>query len=137
MTAARATHEVVITLRGARGCQRHGRRWLAVAYFSEDFRQLVATLKDLRAKKLDEVILGQSGFADLDTVGFGVAYVLERDSAAPRVGLATVDLATSAEDTVEIQPGDTFQVGGETWQLAEFRKPAEPDWSIVLRRVPA
>jgi hypothetical protein len=86
---------------------------------------------------LDEVILGQSGFADLDSVGFGVAYLLDRDSAAPRVGLATVDFATSAEDTVEIRPGDIFQVAGETWQLAEVRKPAEPDWAVILRRVPA
>lgn len=84
---------------------------------------------------LDEVTLTQSAFADLDTVGFGVAYVLDRDTAAPRVGLATVDFATDAEGTIEVRPGEPFQVAGEIWQVAEVRDPTEPDWAVVLRRV--
>jgi hypothetical protein len=82
----------------------------------------------------DEVVLRQSEFADADTVGFGVAYLRDRDS-VPRVGLATVDFATKAEDTVAVQPGESFQVAGELWQLTEVRKPAERDWQVVLRRV--
>lgn len=84
---------------------------------------------------LDEITLTQSAFADLDTVGFGVAYVLDRDTAAPRVGLATVDFATDAEGTIEVRPGEAFEVAGETWQVAEVRDPTEPDWAVVLRRV--
>lgn len=84
---------------------------------------------------MDEVTLTQSAFADLDTVGFGVAYVLDRDTAVPLVGLATVDFATDAEGTIEVRPGQAFQVAGETWQVAEVRKPTEPDWEVVLRHV--
>lgn len=84
---------------------------------------------------IDDVVLTQSAFADLDTVGFGVAYVLDRDTAVPRVGLATVDFSTNAENTVELRPGEAFQIAGETWQLTEVRKPTEPDWAVVLRRV--
>lgn len=83
---------------------------------------------------INEVTLTQSAFADLDTVGFGVAYVLGRDTPAPRVGLATVDFSTQAEDTIEVRPGESFQVAGETWQVTEVRKPTEPDWAVVLRR---
>jgi hypothetical protein len=81
-----------------------------------------------------DAVLTQSAFADLDSVGFGVAYILDRDT-APIVGLATVDFATGAEDTIEVRPGQTFWIAGQTWQLAEVRQPTRPDWVVVLRRL--
>jgi hypothetical protein len=85
---------------------------------------------------LNEIHLMQSTFADLDTVGFGVAYMTDRET-VPRVGLATVDFSTQAEGRVELRPGESVEVGGEVWQLAEVRNPTEPDWAVVLRRVGA
>jgi hypothetical protein len=83
----------------------------------------------------NEVVLTQSTFSDEGTVGFGVVYIVDTDSAAPQVRLATVDFSTNAESTINVRPGEMFQVAGETWQLAEVRKPAEPGWAVVLRRV--
>jgi Family of unknown function (DUF6406) len=85
---------------------------------------------------LDVVELRQSSFADLDTVGFGVAYIRDR-AAEPRVGLATVDFTTDAEDEIEVGQGDSFEVAGEVWRVADVRRPTEPDWVVVLRRVGA
>lgn len=83
---------------------------------------------------INEVALTQSAFADLDTVGFGVAYILDRDT-VPRVGLATVDFATNAEARIEVRPGESFQIAGEVWQVAEVHQATQPDWAVVLRRV--
>lgn len=83
---------------------------------------------------LNEIHLTQSAFADLDTVGFGVAYIADRET-VPRVGLATVDFAASAESRIELRPGDSVEVGGEVWQLTEVRNPTEHDSAVVLRRV--
>ena len=80
-----------------------------------------------------DVVLTQSAFADLDSVGFGVAYITDRDT-APLVGLATVDFATDAEDTIEVRPGQSFRIAGQIWQLVEVRKPTRPDWAVVLRQ---
>jgi hypothetical protein len=85
---------------------------------------------------IDEVELRQSSFADLDSVGFAVAYILDPDT-TPRVGLATVDFSTRAEERIELRPGESFQIAGQTWQVAEVRKPAAPDWTVVLRRLGA
>jgi hypothetical protein len=83
---------------------------------------------------LNEVVLTQSTFADLDTVGFGVAYIADPET-VPRVGLATVDFSTDAEDRVELRPGESFQIAGEVWQLAEVRDATQPDWAVLLRRI--
>jgi Family of unknown function (DUF6406) len=87
------------------------------------------------AEMTDEIVLTQSRFTDEGTVGFGVVYIMDADSPAPQVQLATVDFSTNSESTINVRCGDTFQVAGETWQLSEVRKPAEPDWAVVLRRV--
>jgi hypothetical protein len=84
----------------------------------------------------DVVVLRQSEFADAGSAGFGVAYIRDRDR-TPQVGLAIVDFATKAEDTVAVRPGESFGVAGEVWQLAEVRNPAQRDWEVVLRRVRA
>ena len=83
---------------------------------------------------LNEIDLTWSESAELGTVGFTVAYLLDRET-VPRVGLVTIDFSRNAEERIELRPGDSFQVGGETWQLAEVRNPTEKDWAVVLRRV--
>jgi hypothetical protein len=85
---------------------------------------------------LNEIRLSQSTFTELDTVGFGVVDILDT-GAVPVVVLAAVDCATNAERTVELRPGESVEIAGEVWQLAEIRDPAEEDWTVVLRQVGA
>lgn len=86
------------------------------------------------AGEADDVVLTQSAFVDLDSVGFGVAYIRDRDS-APVVGLATVDFTADAEDTIELVPGQRFPIAGQTWMLAEVRRPTQPGWAVILRQL--
>ena len=85
----------------------------------------------------NEIRLTHSAFAELVTVGFGVIDILDTTSSDPVVVLATVDCATDAENTAELRPGESVEVAGEVWQLAEVRNPTEEDWEVVLRRIGA
>jgi len=83
---------------------------------------------------LREVVLMQSSFVDLDSVGFAVAYMKDRDT-VPVVGLATVDFGADDEGRIELRAGEPFQVAGQVWRISEIRNPTDPDWVVVLRRV--
>jgi len=82
----------------------------------------------------EELEMRPSEFADLDSVGFGIMYIKDRE-AVPSVAVATVDFATDEEATHEVQPGQPFRVAGQTWQVAEVRYPPDAEWVVVLRRV--
>jgi len=54
---------------------------------------VAARCRNEAPEMLREVVLMQSAFVDLDSVGFAVAYIKDRDTVRV-VGLATVDFGT-------------------------------------------
>lgn len=83
---------------------------------------------------MDEILLHGTAFTESGPVGFGIAYVKNRDT-DPLVGIVAVDTATGDEARYKVRRGEPFQVAGQTWHVAEVRYPPGVRREVVLRRV--
>lgn len=82
----------------------------------------------------DEILLHGTAFAERGSVGFGIAYVKNRDD-DPLVGVVAVDIATGEEARHKVRCGELFKVAGQTWQVVEVRYPPGVKREVLLRRV--
>lgn len=83
---------------------------------------------------VDEIVIQGTGFARKWPVGLGIGGVADSDT-GPLIRVGAVDLGTGAEAWHDVRRGESFEVAGQRWEVAEVRYGPGMEQEVVLRRV--